>query len=106
MPTPMVQEPYFTLPVVAGSTVGDTVVTAPADCSPMVTATSSSEPVPQEPNEAVVAHEGEQRRPQNEQPQAEEVPVAEPSGRPQRIRKSSISDDYIVYECEEVSDGG
>jgi len=30
------------------------------------------------------------------------MPVAEPSGRPQRARKSPISDDYIVYECEEV----
>jgi hypothetical protein len=28
VPTPMVQEPFFTLPVVAGSTAQDTVVTA------------------------------------------------------------------------------
>jgi len=30
------------------------------------------------------------------------MPVAEPSGRPQRVRKSLILDDYIVYECEEI----
>ena len=29
MPTPMVQEPFFTVPVVATPTVQDTVVTAP-----------------------------------------------------------------------------
>ena len=98
VPTPMVQEPYFTLPVVAGPTTRDTVAPAPVVCSPMATATSNSEPVPQEPNEPVI----EQQQPQQEQPQVEEVPVAEPSGRPQRARKFPILDDYIVYECEEV----
>ena len=35
MPTPMVQEPFFTLPVVAVPTVQDTVVTAPVVSSPV-----------------------------------------------------------------------
>ena len=90
VPIPMVQEPYFTLPVVVGSTP---VVTTPAAFSPM----ANLEPVPQEPNEPIV----EEQQPQQEQPQ-EEMPVAETSGRPQRARKSPIPDDYIVYECEEV----
>ena len=32
MPTPMVQEPFFTLPVVAVPTVQDTIVTTPVSC--------------------------------------------------------------------------
>ena len=86
VPIPIVQEPYFTLPVVVGSTP---VVTTPVAFSPM----ANLEPVPQEPNEPIV----EEQQPQQEQPQGE-MPVAETSGRPQRVRKSPIPDDYIVYE--------
>jgi len=89
VPIPMVQEPYFTLPVVVGPTP---VVRTLAVISP----TANSEPVPQEPNEPIV----DEQQPQQEQPQEEEMPVAEPSSRPQRARKYPISDDYIVYECE------
>jgi len=91
VPIPMVQEPYFTLSVIVGSTP---VVTTPAAFSP----TANSEPILQEPNEPIV----DEQQPQQEQPQEEEMPVVEPFGRPQRARKSPISDDYIVYECEEV----
>jgi len=91
VPIPMVQEPYFTLPVVVGSTP---VVTTPAAISPM----ANLEPVLQDPNEPIV----DEQQPQQEQPQEEEMSIAEPSGRPQRARKSPISDDYIVYEYEEV----
>ena len=37
VPTPMVQEPFFTLPVVAVPTVQDTIVTAPVVSSPVAT---------------------------------------------------------------------
>ena len=37
VPTPMVQEPFFTLPVVAVPTVQDTVVTTPVVSSPVAT---------------------------------------------------------------------
>jgi hypothetical protein len=52
------------LRVDAGSTSQEIVVVAPADCSPVAIATSNSEPVLQEPSEAVVAQE--QQQPQNE----------------------------------------
>jgi len=91
VPIPMVQEPYFTLPIVVGPTA---VVTTPTVISP----TANSEPILQELNKPIV----DEHQPQQEQPQEEEMLVAEPSGRPQRSRKSPISDDYIVYECEEL----
>ena len=37
VPTPMVQEPFFTLPVVAVPTVQDTIVTTPDVSSPVAT---------------------------------------------------------------------
>jgi hypothetical protein len=45
MPTPMVQEPFFTLPVVAAPTMQDTVVTVPVVGSPVVTMNEHEEPV-------------------------------------------------------------
>ena len=45
VPTPMVQEPFFTLPVVAIPIVQDTVVTAPIVSSPMETMNEHEEPV-------------------------------------------------------------
>ena len=45
VPTQMVQEPFFTLPVVAVPTVQDTVVTAPVVSSPVATMNEHEEPV-------------------------------------------------------------
>ena len=45
VPTPMVQEPFFTLPIVAIPTVQDTVVTTPVVSSPMATMNEHEEPV-------------------------------------------------------------
>jgi hypothetical protein len=55
------------------------------------------EPVHQVPEEPVATHEGEQQ-----QPQIDEAPQAQAYGRPQRTRKSTIRDDYEVYNSEEV----
>ena len=44
MPTPMVQELFFTLPVVVVPTVQDTVVTASVVSSPMATMNEYEEP--------------------------------------------------------------
>ena len=49
VPTPMVHEPFFTLPVVAASAVQDTVVTTPVVSSPMATMNEHEEPVLQDP---------------------------------------------------------
>jgi hypothetical protein len=61
VPTPMVQEPFFTLPVVAGPTVQDTVVTALVVGSPVATMNEHEEHVLQYPIESGVAHEEEQQ---------------------------------------------
>ena len=45
VPTPMVQEPFFTLPVVAVPTVQDTVVTTSVVSSPVATMNEHEEPV-------------------------------------------------------------
>ena len=49
VPTLMVQEPFFTLPVVAVPIVQDTVVTAPVVSSPVATMNEHEEPVLQDP---------------------------------------------------------
>ena len=61
VPTPMVQEPFFMLPVVAIPTVQDTVVTAPVVSSPVATMNEYVEPALQDPLEPIVTHEGEQQ---------------------------------------------
>ena len=96
VPTPMVQEPFFTLPVVAVPTVQDTVVTSPIVSSPVATMNEHEELVLQDTLEPVVTHEGEQQQPHIEQASSNEAPR-----RSQRIRRSAIPDDYKVYECEE-----
>ena len=61
VPTPMVQEPFFTLPVVVVPTVQDTVVTAQIISSSVATMNEHGEPVVQDPIEPVVTHEEEQQ---------------------------------------------
>ena len=53
VPTPMVQEPFFTLPVIIVPTVQDTVVTAPVVSSPVATMNEHEEPVIQDPIEPI-----------------------------------------------------
>jgi hypothetical protein len=61
VPTPIVQEPFFTLPIVAGPTVQDTVVTAPVVGSPVAIMNEHEEHVLRYPIESSVAHEEEQQ---------------------------------------------
>ena len=96
VPTPMVQEPFFSLPVTAASIVQDTVVTAPVVSSPMATINEHEEHVLQDPIEPVVAHEEEQQ-----QPHIEQASINEVLRRSQRVRRSVIPDDYEVYDCGE-----
>ena len=95
-PTPMIQEPFFTLPAVAASTVRDTVVQAPVIVPPVATMNENEEPVSQDPIEPIATDEGEQEQPQTENVQNKEAPR-----RSQRVRRSAISDDYEVYQTEE-----
>jgi len=61
VPTPMVQEPFFSLPIAAVPIVYDTVVTAPVVSSLMATINKHEESVLQDHIEPVVAHEEEQQ---------------------------------------------
>ena len=61
VPTPMVQEPFFSLPVAAAPTVQDTVITTPVVSSPMAIINEHEEPILQDPIEPIVAHEEEQQ---------------------------------------------
>jgi hypothetical protein len=93
----MIQEPFFSIPVVAAPTVYDTAVSMPIISSPVVTMNENEEPVVQDPIEPVVAH-GEELQ----QPQVEEVPINDCPRRSQRTRKPAISKDYEVYVSEEI----
>jgi hypothetical protein len=92
VPTPMIQDPFFVLPVAASPTVS-----APVVSSPTAATSQNQEPVLQDSTEPIAAHEGEQQ-----QPQVEEVPIAEALRRSQRTRKPAISNDYEIYNSEEI----
>jgi hypothetical protein len=108
VPTPMIQDPFFVLPVAASPMVSAPVlnsspvaasptVPAPVVSSPAAATSQNQEPVLQDPTEPVAAHQGEQQ-----QPQVEEVPIAEAPRRSQRTRKPAISSDYQIYNSEEI----
>jgi hypothetical protein len=92
VPTPMIQDPFFVLPVVASPTVSAPVVSSPAAAT-----SQNQEPILQDPTKPIAAHEGEQQ-----QPQVEEVPITEAPRRSQRTRKPAISNDYEIYNSEEI----
>jgi hypothetical protein len=94
----MVEEPFFTLPAAVAPTVQDTIVPTPVASSPMTIMNEHEEPVLEKPIEPNIAHEEEQQ-----QPNVEQVPEA--PRRSQKIRRSSITDDYEVYETKEFQMG-
>jgi hypothetical protein len=57
-PTPIIYEPFFSLPAVAAPTVQDTVVPAPVVIPPVATMNDDEEPVPQDLIEPIATHEG------------------------------------------------
>ena len=79
----MVQELFFTLPVVV-PTVQDTVVTTPVVSSTMTTMNEHKEPILQDPIEPIVTQEEEQ------QPHIEQASTNEAPRRSQRVRRSSF----------------
>ena len=60
VPTPMIQEPFFALPVAAAPTVQNTIVPAPVVSSLVVATNQNEEPVLQDPIEQIATDEGEQ----------------------------------------------
>jgi hypothetical protein len=62
-PNPMIQEPFFSLPVVPTPTNPEVAVQAPIVTPPLTTICKDPEPVRQEPTEPVVEHERELHQP-------------------------------------------
>ena len=60
-PTPIIHEPFFSLPAVTAPTVQDTMVPAPVVIPPVATMNDDEESVPQDPIETIATHEGEQQ---------------------------------------------
>ena len=60
VPTPMTQEPCFSLSVVVSPIAHETAVPMPVVSSPDVAANGNEEPVPPDPIEHIASDEGEQ----------------------------------------------
>jgi hypothetical protein len=60
IPTPMTQEPYFSLPVVVAPIAQETAMPTPVVSSPNVAANGNEDYVPQDQTEPVTMDEGEQ----------------------------------------------
>ena len=73
-PTPMIQEPFFTLPAVAVPTVRDTVVQVPVIVPSVITMNENKEPVPQDPIKPIATDKRGQKQPQTENIQNEKTP--------------------------------
>ena len=104
-PNPMIQEPFFSLPVVPAPSIPEVEVQAPVVTPPVITMGEDLEPVRQEPTEPVVEHERERQQPPTEdvpEVEAQNVPENEALRRSKRAKRSAISSDYKVYNTEVV----
>jgi len=96
VPTLMIQDSFFELPVLVAPIVSATVVPTPVVSSPVATMDEYEEPILQDPVEPPpVAHEEEQQ-------QLQEAPTNETLRRSQRVGLSAIPNDYEVYNLEEA----
>jgi hypothetical protein len=94
---PMIQEPFFSLPVVPTLTIPEVVVQAPIVTPPVTTRGEDPEPIRLEQTKPFVEHEREL-----EQPPLIDVPEVEAHNEPdnealrrsKRVKKSAISTDY------------
>ena len=59
VPTPMIEEPFFSLPVAAAPTIPDIVMPTPVVSSPAVETNVDREPNLQDPTEPIATDEGE-----------------------------------------------
>jgi hypothetical protein len=62
-PNPMIQEPFFSLPVVPTPAIPEVMVQAPVATPPVTIRYKDSEPIRQEPTEPFVEHERELQQP-------------------------------------------
>ena len=59
VPTPMIEEPFFSLPVAAAPTIPDIVMPTPVVSSPAVETNDNGEPVLQDLTKSIATDEGE-----------------------------------------------
>ena len=109
VPMPIVEEPYFSIPTEVATPVQTTIVATPVvNAGPsgtIQTPTVAESPAPTvlEPQELEREPMPDSPPPQQPQQQIEnDVPVR----RPQRVRRSAISDDYEVFISEDMSQEG
>ena len=79
-PNLMIQEPYFSLPIISALTIPEVVVQEPVVTPPVATMSENVEPVLQDPVEPIVMHEEELQQPPLEsvpQVEAQNVPEEE-----------------------------
>jgi hypothetical protein len=99
--TPMVGEPFFSVPIAVTPIVQGNMVVEPIVDSPIPMAMTSIVGSPMatinEEEEPIANHEDEQQ-----QPHIQDVPCNEPPRRSQRARRSAIFEDYEVYVSEEI----
>jgi len=74
VPTPMIQEPFFSLLVAGAPIIPDIVMPTRIVNSPAVATNDNREPVLQDPTEPIATDEGEPQ-----QPQDDNVPLFDPS---------------------------
>jgi hypothetical protein len=101
VPTPMVREPFFSVPAVVTPIVQGNVIVEPIVDYPVpmaVTSIIGSLMIEiNKEEEAITNHEEEQQ-----QPPIWDVSRNEPPRRSQRARRSAISEDYEVYISKEI----
>ena len=66
VPTPMIEEPFFSLPVAAAPTIPDIVMPTPVVSSPAVETNDNREPVLQDPTVPIATDEGGPQQPQED----------------------------------------
>ena len=72
VPTTMIQEPFFSLPIAVAPTIPNIVVPTPVVSSPAVATNDNREPILQDSTEPITTDEGEPQQPQEDNvPQVE-----------------------------------
>ena len=97
-PNPMIQEPFFSLPVVPAPTIPEVAVQAPVITPPMTTMGVDPELARQDRTKPVIEHEMELQQPNLENApdvEAQNVPETEALRRSKRTKRSAISSDYV-----------
>ena len=105
VPTPMIQEPFFSLPVAIAPAIPNIVVPTPIVSCPAVATNDNMEPVLQDSTKPIATDEWKPQQPQEDnvpQVEVQNVPEVEAPRRSQRERKPAISSDYEIYDTEEV----